>query len=306
MDEASPLDNARIFLHNPPRHPRLPTEMMKQFHLPLLLAAVLSLPLGAAPEPIDDVQVIKSLSNELGTLVEEGKAASAEKLAPQLKRSTCKLKLLPASKNKPYEASYDSVVAIAAVYKCGKCDKWHNTGAATAWVLSEDGVMVTNYHVFAGKPVSGFGIRTLDGRVAPVTEILAASQWNDIVIFKVAGTGYKPLALGTDPRVGTDVHIIAHPDSRFFTYTYGKVSRYYRDRALSKQSAPVMAVTAEFARGSSGGPVMDSMGNVIGMVSNTQSIYCPPIKKEDRHGPFQMAIRNCIPVSAIRALIEKP
>ena len=37
-----------------------------------------------------------------------------------------------------------------------------------------------------------------------------------------------------------------------------------------------MGVTAEYARGSSGGPVMDDAGNVIGMVSSTNSIYYPP------------------------------
>jgi len=48
---------------------------------------------------------------------------------------------------------------------------------------------------------------------------------------------------------------------------------------------------------------MDSAGNVVGMVASTQSIYYPPKKKEDKKGPFQMVIRNCVPVSAISALI---
>jgi len=68
--------------------------------------------------------------------------------------------------------------------------------------------------------------------------------------------------------------------------------------------ATLMTVTAEFARGSRGGPIMDDFGNVVGMVTSTQSIYYPSKNKTVKKGPLQMVIRNCVPVSSIRALIE--
>jgi S1-C subfamily serine protease len=68
-----------------------------------------------------------------------------------------------------------------------------------------------------------------------------------------------------------------------------------------------MGVTAEYCRGSSGGPVMDDAGNVIGMVSSTNSIYYPSKDpKKNPRGSFQMVIRNCVPVDAILKLITKP
>ncbi|MBK1830175.1 trypsin-like peptidase domain-containing protein [Verrucomicrobiaceae bacterium R5-34] len=256
---------------------------------------------------VDDNKIISSLADGLGKLVDAGKVPTAKTLAPQLKKKTCKITVPSPSTQKPenlYDSCADSVVAIASVYKCTKCPHWHHNGAATGWILTEDGVMVTNYHVFDGKDVSGFGIRTRDGRIAQVVEILAASQKDDVAIFRVAGEGFKPLALGPDARVGDDLHIIAHPDTRFYTYTSGKVSRYYKKRSRKRNGATAMAVTAEFARGSSGGPALDSKGNVVGMVSSTQSIYYPSQKKSEAKGPFQMVIRNCVPVSAIRALVE--
>lgn len=277
--------------------------------LPFSVACgILLTSLNAAPPTVDDAKIIKSLSTGIGLLVDDGKAPSSKKLKPQLERKSCKVAIGEAS-SKSLENLYgqcaDGVVAIASVYKCDKCTKWHNSGAATGWILTADGIMVTNYHVFEGKDVSGFGIRTRDGKIAPVTEILAASKRDDVAIFKVAGSGFKPLSLGPDANVGSDLHIIAHPDSRFYTYTAGKVSRYYRKRVPKGNGPSIMAVTAEFARGSSGGPVMDSAGNVVGMVASTQSIYYPPKKKTDKQGPFQMVIRNCVPVSAIRALIKQ-
>lgn len=279
----------------------------------------------AAPVMVDDAAVAKELTKGLHALADKGEVVSSKVLNSQLGRTTCKIKL-PVSVQKPlanlYSNCADSVVVIGTVFKCGHCDKWHNRSSATGWVLTEKGVMVTNYHVFEGKDVAGFGIRTRDGKVAAVTEILAASKRDDVVIFKVSGTGFNPLALAPDAAVGSELHVIAHPAGRYYTYTSGRVSRYYRKRIASGDGPTLMAVTAEFARGSSGGPVMNSAGNVIGMVSSTQSIYTSgaaqtkPAKergksgkkseKSDRSKVFQMIIRNCVPVSAIRALIHRP
>lgn len=267
--------------------------------------------ISAADQPIvvNDSAIKKQLTKKVGELTDSKKTTSGKVLTSQLNRKTCSLTLPPAAveaKKNIYDACADSVVAIGSVYKCDKCSNWHGSGAATAWVLTADGVMVTNYHVFGGKTVAGFGIITRDGKVAPVVEILAANKKTDVAIFRVKGSGFKPLALGPDAKVGSDLHIIAHPDSRFFTYTSGKVSRYYHKFTQKGLGATLMTVTAEFARGSSGGPVMDSAGNVVGMVASTQSIYYPTKKKSDKRGPFQMVIRNCVPVSSIRALIKKP
>lgn len=271
----------------------------------LLLA--LNLPVWAEPPVIDDHALTVELGDKIGKLVEEEATTPGEKLGEQLSRQTTEYKL-PEPSTQPcknvYSECVDGVGIIASVYKCGKCDEWHRSGCATCWILSEDGIMVTNYHVFKREDHSGFGVLTRDGKVAPVVEILAADEELDIAIFKVKGEGFKALKMGDSEPVGNNVHIIAHPDGRFFTYTAGNVSRYYQPR--SKSEIVWMSVTAEFAKGSSGGPVLDSEGNVVGMVANTQSIYYNGMEKNgDGKGPFQMVIRNCVPVSSIRKLIKE-
>lgn len=263
-----------------------------------------------SPMVVDDGLIIKELPAAVTKFVADGKAATGVSLKPQLDRKKFKIALPAIPEGKALENLYDhcaeSVVAITSVYKCGKCHEWHPGGTATGWILSADGIMVTNYHVLGGQEleVGGFGIRTHDGRFAPVTEILAASEENDVAIFKVDGKDFKPLVLGQPAEVGTDLHIIAHPDNRFYTYTSGRVSRYYKQRSHEKENTIAMAVTADFARGSSGGPVMNSAGQVVGMVASTNSIYYPTKEKEATLGQFQMVIHNCVPVSAIWNLIE--
>jgi S1-C subfamily serine protease len=64
-------------------------------------------------------------------------------------------------------------------------------------------------------------------------------------------------------------------------------------------------VTADYAKGSSGGPVVNEAGKVVGMVSNTQSIYYGPRGKDgDQQGPLQMVVKNCVPVKAVRVMIK--
>ena len=197
----------------------------------LLLSSVLS-SIGAEPIVLDDDKIAKSLSSKLGKIVDAGGIPTSKALSEQLVRKTCQLQLPIAAPQKKidnvYGASLKSTVVISSIYKCDKCDDWHRGGGATAWVLSSDGVMVTNYHIFKDKDVAAFGIRTYDGKVAPVMEILAASDLHDIAIFRVKGEGFEPFALGPDAGVGEAIHIIAHPDHRFYTYTSGNVSRYYK------------------------------------------------------------------------------
>lgn len=261
-----------------------------------------------SPPIINDTEFIKGLDAKIGKFCADEIALSSEELASQLERQSTSL-VLPELREKKsediYTSTVDSVGVITSVYKCTKCPNWHRTGCATCWVLTKDGVMVTNYHVFKDKKVAGFGVLTKDGVVSPVIEILAVDKLQDILIFRVKGSGFKPLPLGNAQRVGGNAHIIAHPDSRFYTYTGGHVTRYYADR--NKRECYWMGVTAEYCRGSSGGPVMDDAGNVIGMVCSTNSVYYPSKNpKKNPKGSFQMIVRNCVPVDAIRKLITVP
>ncbi|MBT3890365.1 MAG: hypothetical protein HOF72_07045, partial [Planctomycetaceae bacterium] len=63
-----------------------------------------------------------------------------------------------------------------------------------------------------------------------------------------------------------------------------------------------MFITADYAKGSSGSPVFNSLGEVIGLVSSTESIYYT--QTNDVQKNLQMVFHNCVQGQAVLSLIK--
>jgi serine protease Do len=219
-----------------------------------------------------------------------------------------------------YIGALDGVVAIASVYKCDRCDAWHRGGGATGWALAPD-MVVTNHHVLSGSDHPAFAAVTREGEVFPVIEVLAADRASDLAVVRVdlgGAAGLKPLPVGKGAAVGEAVSVISHPAGQCYTLTVGHVSRYIAAPgrgagAGAGQGTPWMVITAPFARGSSGGPVFDSGGRVVGMATSTRTLYHPGDRGEEGEeengerrggGPHpQMVFFQCSPVAALWRLL---
>ena len=265
---------------------------------------------SAATKVIDDVGMKVRFQKGLEGLVEgkdrDKKITSLAELNKQLNRKKAEI-AMPEKKpsrfppDQIYERCKSSVLMIGRIYKCDKCTKWH-VGSASGFAITSEGIIATNYHVVENKDGATLGAMDLSGKTYAVTEVLAASKPDDVAILRLKGAKLTPLPLaGEAAPVGSDVSVISHPDGRYFTMTKGDVSRYYLSRAKN-MTAPRMAITADYAKGSSGAPVLNSEGEVVGMVSATNSIYYTKVKGQNQN--LQMVIKSCIPVEAINKLIN--
>jgi len=201
------------------------------------------------------------------------------------------------------QTARDSVCVIGGLYRCDKCTHWH-TSMASGFVISSDGAIVTNYHVVDSQEKETLVVMTADQNVYPVRRVLAASRADDLAILQVDAEGLRPLPLARDvgeAPVGSNVCVISHPDGRFFCYTAGVVSRYMRLRSHGELIETV-AITADYARGSSGAPVLNSQGQVVAVVSSTESIYYT--RNGTQQLDLQMVYRTCIPTASLRKLIQ--
>ncbi len=247
---------------------------------------------------VEDRLLKYNLIRQGQALIERGRTSGPAVLCKQLEVASCQLDLPPpgSTVSDPAELfpiARDSVVIVAGLYKCNKCSRWH-ADTASGFVISSHGAVVTNYHVVDSPTERALVVMTGDSHVYPVERVLAASRADDLAILKVDAEGLQPLALADSADaapVGSSVSIISHPDGRFYCYTAGVVSRYMKTE-LAGQAVDTVAVTAEYARGSSGAPVLNQQGQVVAVVSSTESIYYT----ED--GQRQRDLQTCIPSPA--------
>jgi serine protease Do len=266
-----------------------------------------------AQEFLDDAALEIGFEQGMSAHAQAGKGLTiADAKAGISKTAGRKVSISPAPESKPgpvYQNSAPAVVAVGVVYQCKECDKWHQGGFASGWILSPEGLVVTNAHVFEGERADVPGVMTRDGAVFPVKEIVASNPDADIAVFRI-DPGERKLAflkMADSVSVGDEVFVLSHPQGRLWTLTNGRVSRFHRQRDdKNSKTSWWMAVTADFAGGSSGGPVLNARGEVVGMASSTLTAYSDSSTCKDRPDPdVQMIFKDCVPLKALREMVEK-
>lgn len=268
-------------------------------------AAPAALPLNL-PGEVNDFRIEDQLDLAAEQLMGAGKTVKMSELIRQLGRPTCSIELPRFVPKNPTGAEIATtcrpgVVAIGDLSKCKKCPKWH-VGASSGFLLTASGVCVTCYHVVNVPSSPTLIAMSGDGRIVAVKEVLAANPHTDLAILQLDGSGFQPLPLDTEAPAGSTVRVLSHPDDHFFTFTEGIVSRYV-SLPVEKAAGEVtfMAITADFGAGSSGAPVFNEQGGVVGLVNNTQSLYYDPKKGRD----LQMVFKHCLPSQYILQLIDR-
>lgn len=126
-------------------------------------------------------------------------------------------------------------------------------------------IIVTNFHVIEG---ASSGYVKLVGRkeVLEVAGAIAVNSKNDIALLKIKGPSNSPLALGDDGdiAVGDAVYAVGNPLGLEGTFSNGIVSgiRRFGPDVFIQMTAPI-------SPGSSGGPVVNAKGLVIGVATST-------------------------------------
>lgn len=207
------------------------------------------------------------------------------------------------------EKRRESILKVC-IYKSATVRPEMVTFFATAVALTEDGICLTNYHVLdqfinpQAKIQPGDSlmfVATDDGRTYPITQVLSYNRLGDVALFRVDMRGEKltPMPVGEDQPVAATVHTLTHPESMMYYYSRGVVTRNVCDNVNDPFTCRTQ-ITADYAKGSSGGPIFDDYGNMIAMVSTTNSIYAQPQTQQN----LQMVVKTTIPISVIRRLIK--
>ena len=178
------------------------------------------------------------------------------------------------------ESAAESAKAKPAARKAagaGRPALRHRTsvGGGTAFVVNPAGVVVTCRHALEFDGPFILAAVTPAGRYIPVTSILLADKKSDLAFLKIDATDLPALPLLGDISAGEPVRAFGGPSGYYFLMTDGIVSRHSLgdpdEKHPDEPRLPQLDITADIAEGSSGGPVLDLAGNVVG-VSQSYSI----------------------------------
>lgn len=167
----------------------------------------------------------------------------------------------------PVEFAKRSVVVI-------EVSSASSSGSGTGIILSSDGYIATNHHVIENG--GNIRVRFYDGTYAEAV-IKGSSEVDDLAVLKVNRKGLIPATFAKSSHcyVGETVYAIGNPGGPDFawTTTRGIVSyvdrevKIYDDAGIMKKKLKLLQTDAMVNPGNSGGPLVNTKGEVVGVVS---------------------------------------
>ncbi len=151
----------------------------------------------------------------------------------------------------------------------------YSAGTGTGIILTKDGYIATNHHVI--EDADTITVTLYDGRTAQAT-LVGSSEMDDLAVIKIAVNGLTPAVFAEDEStyVGQTVYAIGTPASVDFAWTTTKGVISYKDREVKLyddddvtllKKLRVIQTDANVNPGNSGGPLINTKGEVVGVVS---------------------------------------
>jgi serine protease Do len=165
------------------------------------------------------------------------------------------------------EGAAEYVMPSAALINVYDTQLFAPIGYGSGVVMSANGYIITNAHVVAkGKRYS---VTLSDGEVYEAV-LMGMDIGSDVAVLKIDADGLTPATFGKteDLRIGEEVAVIANSGSTFDNFaTFGRISN--TSRVLSTtttREVECFQTDAAINAGTSGGPIANMYGQVIGIV----------------------------------------
>lgn len=221
----------------------------------------------------------------------------------------------PPAPTQVYQTLRRSLRAVGHYYRCLECEDWH-FNPSSGFALDGMGRVVTCAHVLpsdADMRDAYLVCADLDGNAWPVEKVLAIDRAADLAVLQTGERGAPGMVLSTGAAIGSRVYCLSNPDGMYGYFAEGLVARRYLYRAPAAEGdpdglrrpppQPLLDVTCQWAGGSSGGPVVDGWGRLVGVVQSTQTVSYPD---EDDRNVTELVVRSAVPVESLRKLLTPP
>ena len=188
-----------------------------------------------------------------------------------------------------YKKTIPSVVSISTTTAKGGA-----TG--TGIIMSEDGYIITNYHVVSGALEVSVLLNSGEEHTAAV---VGGDETSDLMVLKIEEDGLTPAEFGSSDTMEVGDAVVAIGDPLGIelrgTMTDGIVCGINRDVHVGDRTLTLMQTNAALNSGNSGGPLVNMAGQVIGI--NTMKISSSYSGVE--------GIGFAIPISSAKPIVDE-
>jgi len=138
-----------------------------------------------------------------------------------------------------------------------------DSGLGSGFFVQSNGTIITNDHVI--RDATEITVRLSNGEAYRRAYVLSKDEMRDIAILRIEASDVPTLKLGnsSQSKVGEEVLLIGAPRGLEQTVSNGIISGI---RTLD-DGTRVLQTTAAASPGSSGGPLLDRTGNVVGILT---------------------------------------
>jgi serine protease Do len=166
-------------------------------------------------------------------------------------------------------SSHEEELSASAIFK--KCNPavfmiytsdGDNVFQGSGFFISENGVAVSNYHVFKGTSVGLEEIKLVSGETLKVGQVILKDEENDFIIFQVAGGNETFAHIDISPvtaSVGDVVYALGSPQGLENTFSSGIISQ--------RRSHSILQISTPIDHGSSGGALLNTYGEAVGITA---------------------------------------
>ncbi|MDH5689138.1 MAG: S1C family serine protease [Candidatus Bathyarchaeota archaeon] len=208
---------------------------------------------------LDRIRVQEEQLSELRDAIEEAESriGAVESALSNLSSLEAIAGILNQTPVNLYEAAYKSVVVIRTPFAQG-----------SGFLYSSSDLILTNWHVVGEE--TDVDVEFYD-RTRTKASVLGTDAYSDVAVLKVTSvpSDAKPLRLGDSSRlyIGQQVAAIGSPLGLTGSFSSGFISQINKLLDIEPIIVPVLQLDITIAPGSSGGPLLDLLGNVVGITN---------------------------------------
>lgn len=154
-------------------------------------------------------------------------------------------------------ASFKRAVVVVTTYD----DQGKPLLQGSGFFLTPDRI-VTNLHVISH--AHEIHIKTFAGKTFTVQTVIATDAGSDLALLQLDAPCPNATTLRVEaeaPTEGESIILLSNPQGSHWKITHGRVGRIWQFEGIGRR----MQITAEIFPGSSGGPVLNQKGHVVGI-----------------------------------------